>query len=662
MAYICEGKTIRLIITTIIATLLSCNIISAQDIDSLYEVFKESKGDTRISIANQINEIVGDTTTFTRKDDGKQVTGQIIKSVMYYYNKSENLEKVLSVGNEAIDFYQSNNYLMNLGGCYNIMAITYQKLGNMEEAIDLYMKSLAILSELDEPNTSKGIRYIHNNIASIYCSMGEYDKAEQMYDKCIKMLDPIDDNYYGDLSIYLKNLVLVYVGQAEKLEGTAREQKLAAALENAEHGYELALKSDASPYNFLMAHTRLGLVFIHIGEYEKAKKHLGEALALAKEINNPSAFVDIYLLQGDLQVATENYYEAEKIYSKAISIAKENGFKEQERIATEGAYKAASQFNREKAMDYLEQSIALKESIFNDKQQQLIRNYQIKYETQEKENEIALQKADNEKKHTTIIILTVVLILLAIILFIAIRLAQATKQRNEELQQIDKTKDQLFAIITHDLKTPVIAQKNMLEMLCKNYDSFSSEEIKENCQMLKNSSTLLKEQVDNLSQWTSIRAGKRSYNPIFFKLRPIVEQCINEEQTQIKLKSINVIDSVDDKIIVHFDINNLRTILRNLLTNAIKYSYDGSEIRIEIKDTGKKIELYVIDNGVGISEEKQQKLFHIAASSSIGTSGEVGTGLGLYVCKQIIETSGSELKITSKEGKGTTAMFTLDKK
>lgn len=655
-------KTNRLIFLTIITLFLSCNIISGQDIDSLYQAFMQSKGDMRISIANQINKIVGDTTTFTRKDNGKQITGQVTMSVLYYYNTKDNHEKVLSIGSEAIGFFEDNNFLMNLGRCYNIMAIACQKLGNMDDAIDLYTKSLAALSQTDDPSTDRGIRFIHNNIASIYYSMDEFDKAEQMYNKCIKLLDPEDPNYYTDLSIYVRNLVLVYIGQAEKLEGAEREQKLAKALENAGRGYDIVIKSNGSSYNLMIAHGRIGMVFTHTGEFKKAQRHLGEALAIAKEIDNPSAFVDIYLLYGDLYLSMENYVEAEKNFSKAISISKANGYKEQERIASEGAYKSAKHFSKDKAMEYLEQSIALKESIFNDKQQQLIRNYQIKYETQDKENEIAKQIADNQNKRTTIIILVIVLVLLAIILFFAIILEQTTKQRNEELQQIDKTKDQLFAIITHDLKTPVIAQKNMLEMLCKNFDSFNNDEIRENCQMLKNSSILLKEQVDNLSQWTSIRAGKKSNNPILFKLRPIIDQCINEVQTQIKLKSINIINNIDDSTIVFFDINNLRTILRNLLTNAVKYSHDGSSIKIETKDVGKKVELYVIDNGVGISDEKKLNLFKIASSSSIGTSGEVGTGLGLYVCMQIIKNSGSELKINSKEGEGTTAMFTLDKK
>lgn len=655
-------KTNRLIFLTIITLFLSCNIISGQDIDSLYQAFMQSKGDMRISIANQINKIVGDTTTFTRKDNGKQITGQVTMSVLYYYNTKDNHEKVLSIGSEAIGFFEDNNFLLNLGRCYNIMAIACQKLGNMDDAIDLYTKSLAALSQTDDPSTDRGIRFIHNNIASIYYSMDEFDKAEQMYNKCIKLLDPEDPNYYTDLSIYVRNLVLVYIGQAEKLEGAEREQKLAKALENAGRGYDIVIKSNGSSYNLMIAHGRIGMVFTHTGEFKKAQRHLGEALAIAKEIDNPSAFVDIYLLYGDLYLSMENYVEAEKNFSKAISISKANGYKEQERIASEGAYKSAKHFNKDKAMEYLEQSIALKESIFNDKQQQLIRNYQIKYETQDKENEIAKQIADNQNKRTTIIILVIVLVLLAIILFFAIILEQTTKQRNEELQQIDKTKDQLFAIITHDLKTPVIAQKNMLEMLCKNFDSFNNDEIRENCQMLKNSSILLKEQVDNLSQWTSIRAGKKSNNPILFKLRPIIDQCINEVQTQIKLKSINIINNIDDSTIVFFDINNLRTILRNLLTNAVKYSHDGSSIKIETKDVGKKVELYVIDNGVGISDEKKLNLFKIASSSSIGTSGEVGTGLGLYVCMQIIKNSGSELKINSKEGEGTTAMFTLDKK
>ncbi len=655
-------KTNRLIFLTIITLFLSCNIISGQDIDSLYQAFMQSKGDMRISIANQINKIVGDTTTFTRKDNGKQITGQVTMSVLYYYNTKDNHEKVLSIGSEAIGFFEDNNFLLNLGRCYNIMAIACQKLGNMDDAIDLYTKSLAALSQTDDPSTDRGIRFIHNNIASIYYSMDEFDKAEQMYNKCIKLLDPEDPNYYTDLSIYVRNLVLVYIGQAEKLEGAEREQKLAKALENAGRGYDIVIKSNGSSYNLMIAHGRIGMVFTHTGEFKKAQRHLGEALAIAKEIDNPSAFVDIYLLYGDLYLSMENYVEAEKNFSKAISISKANGYKEQERIASEGAYKSAKHFSKDKAMEYLEQSIALKESIFNDKQQQLIRNYQIKYETQDKENEIAKQIADNQNKRTTIIILVIVLVLLAIILFFAIILEQTTKQRNEELQQIDKTKDQLFAIITHDLKTPVIAQKNMLEMLCKNFDSFNNDEIRENCQMLKNSSILLKEQVDNLSQWTSIRAGKKSNNPILFKLRPIIDQCINEVQTQIKLKSINIINNIDDSTIVFFDINNLRTILRNLLTNAVKYSHDGSSIKIETKDVGKKVELYVIDNGVGISDEKKLNLFKIASSSSIGTSGEVGTGLGLYVCMQIIKNSGSELKINSKEGEGTTAMFTLDKK
>jgi signal transduction histidine kinase len=166
--------------------------------------------------------------------------------------------------------------------------------------------------------------------------------------------------------------------------------------------------------------------------------------------------------------------------------------------------------------------------------------------------------------------------------------------------------------------------------------------------------------LENLLQWAKSQLGNIKHQAVDFYLSEVIEGNIDIQRLKAKEKSIEIISHFDKNIHVNADINMINTIIRNLLSNAIKFSYPKSEITLFAETKGNMIHLSVQDRGIGISYLNQDKLFKIDSNlSTLGTNKETGTGLGLILCKEFVETNGGTIWITSEESKGSTFTFRI---
>jgi len=166
--------------------------------------------------------------------------------------------------------------------------------------------------------------------------------------------------------------------------------------------------------------------------------------------------------------------------------------------------------------------------------------------------------------------------------------------------------------------------------------------------------------VDNLLTWAKTQAEEIKYKPENLDLKPIVEESLMVLYPTASHKEIKLINSVSDDIVVCADPDMLKTILRNLVQNAIKFTESNGKIDINAVSNPDHIEISVTDNGVGITEENQQKLFGTDLNFSMqGTENESGTGLGLMLCKEFVEKHGGKIWVESQVGKGSKFLFTL---
>ncbi len=236
------------------------------------------------------------------------------------------------------------------------------------------------------------------------------------------------------------------------------------------------------------------------------------------------------------------------------------------------------------------------------------------------------------------------------------------KEKSDKLLEVNTTKDKLFSIIAHDLRSPFNGIIGFLDLLKENISKY---ELKTTIEMLEQIHTLSKSTyhlLEHLLSWAKSQTGQISFRPEKIKLKSFFNEIIEGTLPTAKAKGISIqaIQNVDN--IVYADENMLKTIMRNLLSNAIKYSNNGCKIKILAKSKDDKIEISVADNGLGMSEEDKNKLFKLNVNpSKYGTADEKGTGLGLIICKEFVEKHGGKIWVESTLGKGSEFIFTIAK-
>ena len=244
---------------------------------------------------------------------------------------------------------------------------------------------------------------------------------------------------------------------------------------------------------------------------------------------------------------------------------------------------------------------------------------------------------------------------------------QISKQA-EELQKLHATKNRFFSIMAHDLKNPISSLLKVCEYLIENYQAKRENAVKEDIAMLHDATKHTYKLLDNLLEWSRSQMGSIVYTPTEASLLKIINDCINYSKVQAEAKNITITfdDSLDSEGLVNCDVNMIHTVLRNLVSNALKFSFNNSTIEIKItnyKQNDSYYQVSVKDWGVGIDAVDINKLFKIDEKmiSSRGTNDEIGTGLGLILCKDFIDKHNCKIWVESKKGKETTFFFILPK-
>ncbi|MBN2522361.1 MAG: hypothetical protein JXB24_03755 [Bacteroidales bacterium] len=229
---------------------------------------------------------------------------------------------------------------------------------------------------------------------------------------------------------------------------------------------------------------------------------------------------------------------------------------------------------------------------------------------------------------------------------------------NENLKELNLTKDKFFSIIAHDLKNPFNTILGFAELLDKNYDRLSEDKRRSFSKAIHDSSENVYNLLENLLHWARSQTDSVKIAPVAFTINDLIEENIELLKEMFNKKNINIRFESDGKLNVFADRNMVNTVIRNLLTNAVKFTNEKGEVIISLRKEENKVLLEVKDNGIGISEEDKTKLFEIDGHIlREGTSGELGTGLGLILCKEYIEKNKGKISVESKVEKG--SMFQI---
>lgn len=324
------------------------------------------------------------------------------------------------------------------------------------------------------------------------------------------------------------------------------------------------------------------------------------------------------------------------------------------------AYCLMSGFQREKLLTMHINELTVNEDTTKENAKNIIKQGWDRFES---------KHISAEGKIIDVLISTIYISMQKIFLVFISDITQSKKHERElqlskdKLEELNATKDKFFSIIAHDLKNPFAALLTSCELLKRSAAKQDINKMEKLSDSISNSSKDAYRLLENLLDWSRLQLGKFEVCKECFNVSSIITDAISSLQNTAALKKIEIIAPDNKNACAFFDREMFKAIIRNFTTNAIKFSHTGEKVIIEMNEFNEKeFKILVKDTGIGISKNDLCKLFRIDIShTTLGTSGEKGTGLGLCLCKDFAEKNGSELFVESEEGKGSTFGFTVEK-
>jgi signal transduction histidine kinase len=593
---------------------------------------------------------------------GPEHKAEILKELAWAYH-SINPEKGIRYGLEGLNLSRTlklkkgeSEVLMNIGICN-------YTLNHYEQAISYFLQSLKIKEELNDKN---GIAAIYNNLGNIYRDMGNNAAARESYQKTFEISTKtlnrrVAATALSNLAIICRqeqdfNKALEYNFQALELRKEVDDQRgISASLDN----LAVIYADSANPGRNL----KKALDFVHQALYIKAK--MGDLYGMSQ------ALINI----GQMNVELCSFHEADRYFGQALQTAREIKATSVEIACYHHMSNLyALQGNYRKALDYHLRYSKLNDSLFTIESSRKIAEMQVKYETGKKEQENELLKKESNIQLLQInrqrnlrnffILLGIMILGLAVAMYslylIKRKANRQLEEKNRQLAVLNATKDRFFSIIAHDLKNPFGTLLSVSSHLNDRFHEIDNDQKMRIIKLIHNSAACTHDLVENLLEWSVSQTGSVPLVPESIKLRSIVIDCIDLMRLNADKKKLSLNMEIPDDVVVKADRNMLSTVLRNLLTNAIKFSTKPGMITIRSLVSGTMIEVLIKDEGVGMNSEQLERLFRIDVTPpDSGIPGEKGTGLGLILCREFIEKNGGEIRAVSEPGKGSTFIFTL---
>nr|WP_319397264.1 tetratricopeptide repeat-containing sensor histidine kinase [uncultured Carboxylicivirga sp.] len=576
---------------------------------------------------------------------------------MYWYQR--NYALALNYFNQVYELGRKNDDIeLILKGLTN-KGVVLNQLAQYNEALDCFEKALELNQIVGD---EIGRASIFNNLGNIHYGLNQYSSAIRYYNSAMELYTKLD-NLSGISSCY-NNLGEVYLKQGNVSE---------------------ALKSYKTSLNYIdedKDSSAIAVAYVNIGRAHQSNKSYAEAISYFERAlkimmthEDVSLEAEAYLHLAQTGIASDNLAQAQKYLTNAISIAQKIG----EKTILAECYKSFSKLaekesNYKKALIYqrlysvVNDSITDEQALINSARMEAVYNLLQKEETISKLEKDNISKDEDlermKETRTLYLIISVALFGCIIFMILLFRLKRRTssqlEQKNVELAQLNATKDKFFSIIAHDLKSPFSSLLGFAEMLCLHAESKNTKEVIEYSQVIHNSTKRLLGLVENLLQWSRTQLGTTEYKPMQLDVSIHTNNIVSLLRLNAEEKDILISPKVEKDLVAWADLNLFSTVLRNLISNAIKFSRIGSVIYVIAKKVDDIIQVSVVDSGVGIRHEDLQKLFQVdTAFTTKGTFNEKGTGIGLVLCKEFVEINKGQISVESELEKGSTFTFTL---
>lgn len=635
-------KAILFFIIALIFTAMPAFTYAQKNLDSLYLLLEKTKDET--------------------------VKVYLYKELAWQYRAS-NPGKAFDYGIQGLKLAKKRDLKDEIAGLYNYLGVIRRNQGNYTSALEYYFSALKYAESI---NNTKETAYALNNIGGIYNRQKKYDEAIDFVKKAIDKFKELDDIRglayaynqlsYINLEIGLYNLALNYCRRAYDIQKKRNDQlQIAVIFNTIGHIFERKDMKDSSLVYYkkgleirekykdqnglAQSYNSIGYFYNRIEDYKNAIEYLNKALNIGRKIESPRRI--IAALDG-LSLA----------YSKTKDF--------------ESAFIAHQEFK------------AINDSVINQESVKKVTQIEMQYnfDKQLRQQELEIEKKDliqEEKlkqmktRRNIYLTFSILILVAAVFTLYAFRqtrranrlLAEKKKQienQRDRLEVVNATKDKFFSIIAHDLKNPFTSIIGYSELLIKQYNRFNDDQKVEFLKSINFTSRQTHKLLVNLLQWARTQTGNIEYKPEIVDFSEIAKENLLLQKESAKKKKINILAEVNENLIVFVDKNMINTALRNITSNAIKFTDQDGEVKISATDIGDFVEVSVQDTGIGIEDKDIKKLFKVDEfHTTKGTNQETGTGLGLILSKEFVEKNGGNINVESKPGKGTRFFFTLPK-
>lgn len=639
--------------------------------DSLRKVYNEADNLIKIDILIALSKVVYDSSSIKAIEIAKEavVTAGKQKEIERLSNAHENLGKLYQQDenfNDAIQHYDSvvqiQEELGSFDGRFQLhtsIARLYRKLGNYEKAVENDLKALEIAESY---NDSADIALSLNNLGISYYRLGNFNNAMSYYEQSLESRTQLGDS--SGMADSYNNLAMIFDDQKEFDKALDYYNKALLIFD------KLGIKSGVADSYNNMAGT-----YYHMGDFDKVIEYALLSFKIREELGHKWEIAFTLINIGILSKSRGNYVDAIQFLKKGLDKADETGTLSLASLAYLHLAESYTLINNyKKAYEYEQLYASVQDSIFREESANAIAEMQTKYETEKKEKEIellnkekevqGLQLKKSENQRIFFIVVAILVLVLSILIYSRYRLKSRTNkllaEKNKQLEILNATKDKFFTIIAHDIKNPLSGFRSISQSLSDSLFDISKEEIHYFIKELNQSSNMLYDLLQNLLQWAKSQTDGIKYEPEILDVKEIVESNFNLLKNNADKKKIELLVKLDLKANAFADKNAVFTIMRNLVSNAIKFTPEGGKVFVKSEIKENRSVISVIDNGIGISQEDQLKLFRIDVdTASIGLSEEKGTGLGLILCKELTEKNKGKIWVESTPDKGSTFSFSL---
>jgi signal transduction histidine kinase len=671
-------KTVRTPILFLLIILLSWPCIGQEKIDSLETELQKDNADSvkvkllvSLSLEYQYLDF-NKSRQYARQavelaDEGRDAK---IKNLAYQnigtlYSLSGDYSTALRFDNQSLQQSLVNGDSLNITIDFNNVANDYYNLGEFDEAYYYFTQSYRVATSIKD---SLRMTSALHNVGRVFKELGQYDRALSHFNISQKMSTSIGDNNGIPFSLDEIGDVLIRKEEYDSALLALTQALRQSRLQNIKVLQPRTL-------------TKIARIYLYKKDYRSALAYYDTTYVLHEKTNNRFGIAEVELGRGLVYMAQQKFDDALRVINRSLSIAKETNA----RILEINCFLQLSKLleqrgDFQKSLGYFKQYKQLEDSLFSQDMQEKLFRDQMRFETEAKDTEIAaLSRArdikDDQIKRQDFIrnILVVVIALSVILLGTVYRSGQRRRQintlllqhqddmekRSEELERLNQVKDKFFSIISHDLRSPINALAGLLDLLDKG--AVTAQELPNHVRELKTRFNHTRTLLNNLLDWTLLQMDKLNLQAAKIGLHKIVDENI-QLLASVQNKQITLLNTIPNNAYAFADSNTSNLVIRNLMTNAIKFTNDGGTVTISAEEQPSEWVISVKDNGIGITSDIMKILFDKTAPyTTRGTANEKGTGLGLILCKEFVEKNGGTIWVESKVGEGSKFSFTLPK-